>query len=65
MGRIDGYSEILAPRDSEKVYAIAAQEFQKFYREVTGRTLPIVYEPGADGRPGGHRQRCRKRLIDF
>lgn len=41
--------KILAPRDSEKVYAIAAQEFQKFYREVTGRTLPIVYEPGADG----------------
>lgn len=41
--------KIVAPEDSEKVYAIAAREFQKLYREVTGQTLPIVREPGETG----------------
>ena len=41
--------KIVAPEDSEKVYAIAAREFQKLYREVTGQTIPIVREPGETG----------------
>ncbi len=38
---------ILKPASAPQAYAVAAQEFQKFYREVTGVKLQIVTQPDA------------------